>query len=392
METRANYVIVGIFTLLAVLAAFSFVYWTAALGDRGETVLLRFRIPGSASGLARGSAVMFNGVRVGEIQRVYIDVTNPSAAVADAMVDKLTPVTRSTKAIIGLAGLTGTANVEMNGSSVAEPSLFTEAEEKGTVPEIIASPSAVTNLLETAQNIATRMDAVLTQIEGFTKDARQPLTQTAKNVEKFTDALARNSDGVDKFLSSVSALSEDLQRLSGKLDGAVDELDRILKSVDQAKVASILDNADVFTRNLSDSSKRFDEVINGANGALTELNKLLGSGDAQGVMAQATETLKSYRTLADNLNERMVVINQFGETLAAYRQVANTVNGRIGSVMDGLSRFTGQGLKDVQSLVQDGRRSINRIEQAISDLERNPQRIITGGDGEVRQYDGRNRR
>ena len=38
METKANYVIVGIFTLAAILAAFGFVYWTAAIGDRGETV------------------------------------------------------------------------------------------------------------------------------------------------------------------------------------------------------------------------------------------------------------------------------------------------------------------------------------------------------------------
>ena len=97
METRANYVIVGIFTIAAVLAAFAFVYWTAAIGDRGETVLLRFRIPGSASGLTRGSAVLFNGVRVGDVQRVYIDVTNPSAAIADAQVDRLTPVTKSTQ-------------------------------------------------------------------------------------------------------------------------------------------------------------------------------------------------------------------------------------------------------------------------------------------------------
>ena len=35
METRANYVIVGIFTLVAIVAAFAFVYWAAAIGDRG---------------------------------------------------------------------------------------------------------------------------------------------------------------------------------------------------------------------------------------------------------------------------------------------------------------------------------------------------------------------
>jgi phospholipid/cholesterol/gamma-HCH transport system substrate-binding protein len=49
-------------------------------------------------------------------------------------------------------------------------------------------------------------------------------------------------------------------------------------------------------------------------------------------------------------------------------------------------------LRDVESLVRDSRRSVNRIEEAITDLERNPQRIITGGDGAVRQYDGRARR
>lgn len=389
METRANYVIVGIFTLLAVLAAFMFVYWTAALGDRGETVLLRFRIPGSASGLARGSSVMFNGVRVGEIQRVYIDVTNPSAAVADAAVDKLTPVTRSTKAIIGLAGLTGTANVEMNGSSLNEPNLFTEAAEKGQVAEIVANPSAVTNLLETAQNIANRMDQVLTQVEGFTNDARQPLLATVQNTQKFTEALANNSDGVDKFLANASTLAQQLSSLSAKLDSATVTIDELLQSVDKAKVASIVDNADEFTRNLTESSKQFDKVITGANGALTELQKLLGSGDAQGVMAQTTETLKSYRLLADNLNGRM---NDVTTTLAAYRQVADNVNGRIGAIMDGFARFSGQGLRDAQSLIQDTRRSVNRIESAITDLERNPQRIITGGDGEVRQYDGRTRR
>ena len=42
--------------------------------------------------------------------------------------------------------------------------------------------------------------------------------------------------------------------------------------------------------------------------------------------------------------------------------------------------------------MRDSRRSITRIEQAVTDLERNPQRIITGGEGTVREYDGRARR
>jgi len=68
------------------------------------------------------------------------------------------------------------------------------------------------------------------------------------------------------------------------------------------------------------------------------------------------------------------------------------VNSRLAGILDGLSRFSGQGLRDVETLVQDTRRSVNRIEEAVTDLGRNPQRIITGGEGTVRQYDGRIRR
>ncbi len=76
----------------------------------------------------------------------------------------------------------------------------------------------------------------------------------------------------------------------------------------------------------------------------------------------------------------------------AYRQVADTLNSKLGAIMDGLARFSNQGLGAVEALVRDSRRSINRIEEAVTDLERNPQRILSGGDGTVRQYDGRMRR
>src|SRR5689334_4652371 len=107
METKANYVIVGIFTIVAIFAAFAFVYWTATRGERGEMAPLRVHILGSAAGLTRGSEVSFNGIPVGTVQGVYIDLNDPSLAIADTEIDRLTPITKSTKADIGIAGLTG---------------------------------------------------------------------------------------------------------------------------------------------------------------------------------------------------------------------------------------------------------------------------------------------
>lgn len=457
METRANYVIVGIFTLVAILSAFAFVYWTAAIGERGATAVLRVRIPGSASGLGRGSFVLFNGVKVGDVKRVYIDVDNPTVAIADTEIDRMTPITKSTQADIGLAGLTGQANIELKGADPKEVKLLDQAEKEGKVAEIIANPSAVTNLLQTAQNIFTRADKVLTELEGFTKDVRAPLTQTVKNVETFSDALAKNSDGIDKFLSAVSSLSDQLKAVSGRLDTTLKAAEGLLNSVDKDQIKSIVANVDTVTANLKETSKQFDTVINNVNtavgsvndfakqtqGTLAKVNGVLDGIDPADVrtalaniqkasesadkaaadIAKVTDkianrsddidqTIKDARQLAQRLNDASVrvdgilakvdqllgsgqangVMADARDTLRSFKQVADTLNARLGTITDNLARFSGQGLRNVEALVQDSRRSINRIEEAVTDLSRNPQRILTGGEGEVRQFDGRARR
>lgn len=573
METKANYVTVGIFTIVLLLAAFGFVYWTAGIGESGDTVMLRVRIPGSASGLGRGSFVLFNGVRVGDVRRVYIDVENPSQAIADTEIDRNTPVTASTRALIGLAGLTGQANVELSGANPSEPRLIEQAEAEGRIPEITAEPSAVTNLLQTAQDIFGRADRVLGELEGFASDARGPLTTTVQNVERFSTALARNADGIDKFLASVSTLSDELAGVSGKLDGTLRAAENLLTAVDRDKVADIVGNLETFTRGLRESSGQFQEIVAGVDtavktiqtfaqrsndtlnkvdgivegvdpdtirstlanvqhateqarlavadvtkltstiggraddvdqmitdarelaqrlnaasvrvdGVLAKVDSLLGSEDAQKVLGEANSTLRSFRETAETVNTRLTltlakvdgilqgvdgakvrtaldnieqasgdartaaadvakVTSKFGDraedidqiitdagqlaqrlnaasvrvdgvlakvdsllgsdetqgvvadaraTLKSFRQVADTLNARLGTITAGLARFSGAGLRDVEALVRDGRRAITRIEEAITDLERNPQRILTGGEGTVRQYDGRARR
>ncbi len=545
METRANYIIVGVFTLLAVLSAFAFVYWTAGAGDRGETADLRVRIPGSASGLSRGSAVLFNGVKVGDVRRVYIDVSNPEVAIADAVIDRLTPITGSTQVDVGLAGLTGQANIELRGGSPNEPNLLTVAEEKGTIAVVTANPSAVTNLLETAQSIFRRADAVLDEFEGFVTDVRGPLTESVENARAFTDALGNNAEGIDTFLASVASLSETLAGVSGRLDSTLEAAEQLIRSVDSQRINAAVGNIETFTgqlatvgdgldeilakvdtavdsvvtitgtasetmarvdtvvaavdpavvtevignfrsasttvsqvaedvrrvsemvgnrsddidRIIADAQQltermsnasarvdsvmiRVDEIVSSgqAQGLITDarttmqsyqqlagrlsssserldtllagLNDLVGSGEAEGMMSQAGETLASYQVLAERLTASSArldevlnnannllddealgnVVAEANETMRAFRRVADTLEARVGSVTSGIERFTNTGLRDVEALVRDSRRSITRIEQAITSIERNPQRVLGSGEGTVREFDGRNRR
>lgn len=458
METRANYVVVGIFTLVAVLAAFGFVYWTAGFGDRGEVSSIRFRIHGSASGLVRGSIVTFNGVKVGDITRVYLDESNPTVAIADAVVLSHTPVTPSTHADVGLAGLTtGQANIELRGGNPDEPNLLDLAEAEGRIAEMVANPSAVSNLLESAQNIFRRADSVLGDLEGFAADARGPLTQTLRNVEQFSEALASNAEGVDAFLEAVTAMSTTLAGVSDKVESALETVNELIAAVDSGKVTATVDNIERFTQRLDEASEGLGGIMDGvgtavdsvvqfsagANETLARIDAVVGEVDAGAVRtaltnfeqasvsvnAAANDVTKVTATvgaraedidriitdaqqIATRLNQASERVDgvlekvdgllgsgdaeglmaEAGQTLQAFREVADTLNARMGTITEGLARFSGQGLREVEALVRDGRRSITRIEQAITDLERNPQRILSGGSGEVRQFDGRSRR
>ncbi len=456
METKANYVAVGIFTLVMLLAAFGFVYWTAGTGG-GDFATLRVRIPGSASGLGRGSAVLFNGVKVGDVTRIFIDVNDPTVALADTKIDRLTPISKSTTADVGLAGLTGQASIELKGGVVGEENLLAIAEANGTVAEITANPSALGNILQLAQNFLTRADAVLTGVENFVNDVKTPLVATAENAQKFSEALSRNSDNIDQFLASVGDLSKTFSSVSGRLDSTLATVEDLLKAVDREKITTIVGNVESVTSDLKGVSKNLETMMAGvdkavssittlsqnATGTISKVDEIVANVDPATIRSaidgikQTTETarkaaddiakvttkfgnraedidkmISDASQLAERLNAASVRVDgvlakidsllgsddanglmaQASETLKAYREVANTLNARMGTIMDGLGRFSGQGLRDVEALVRDSRRSINRIEQVITDLGRNPQRIIAGGEGEVRQYDGRVRR
>jgi phospholipid/cholesterol/gamma-HCH transport system substrate-binding protein len=103
------------------------------------------------------------------------------------------------------------------------------------------------------------------------------------------------------------------------------------------------------------------------DGILIKLDALLGTDNSQSLFVQARATLESFKKTADNLNAR------------------------IGPIADNLQKFSGGGLGDVQALVNDARRTVQNLNDAISNFDRSPQRLIFGGDT-VKQYDGRTRR
>ena len=109
METRARYALIGAFMLAVIAASFAFVYWLENKGGFGERAYYRLRFENSVSGLQGGSAVLFNGIRVGEVTGLALDPDHPDQVIATIGVVSGTPVRSDTRVGIESQGLTGGA-------------------------------------------------------------------------------------------------------------------------------------------------------------------------------------------------------------------------------------------------------------------------------------------
>ncbi|HTR15103.1 MAG TPA: MlaD family protein, partial [Roseiarcus sp.] len=144
METRANFVLIGAFTLAAVVGAFLFFMWIAGYGASGLHRHYQIVFSGSVSGLSTGANVLFNGLKVGEVTNLGFVKGNPSQVVADIDVtNQSAPINAETRARLETQGLTGSGTVALIGGEKGAPELT------GNPPVIPSLPTATLADLQT---------------------------------------------------------------------------------------------------------------------------------------------------------------------------------------------------------------------------------------------------
>lgn len=564
METKANYTIVGLFAVIIVAAAFGFIYWFAELSQTGNYAKIVVRVPGSAAGLNVGSPVRFNGIPVGQVKSVNLDFDNPQYVLAVAEVAVDTPINASSIIKLEAQGLTGSSLFEISTPDGAGSNMLQTAFETDTIIQLDAQASGIASLIETAEKIMLRTDAIVSQVETFVTSAQDPIIKTLENAETFSDALTKNADGIDEFLKSVSGLTGTIQTLSVRIDGTLASADRLLTSIDPEKIDNTLKNFETMSADASKSLAKIDlllaqvepeqigatvqnitqasqdakealnqakiaissignssedisamiadvsetaKKLNAASGrvdallaevkpgqigktlddisqasadariALGEAKKVVESvggrssdidlmitsvgdtakrlnsatqkidvllaevnpalvkqtiadistagSDARKAMADAKQVVASVGGRTEDIDQMITDVSQIAkrlndasgrvdgvlakldgflgdgdsssimadaqDTLKAFKDVAENLNKRIGPIANNLEKFTGSGLNDIQALIDETRRSVGRMERSISSIERDPQRLLFGGET-VKQFDGRNRR
>jgi phospholipid/cholesterol/gamma-HCH transport system substrate-binding protein len=299
METRANYALIGAFTIAMALAAFGFVYWFSGPSKIGKQQLYQIVFSGSVTGLTPGSAVLFMGLRVGEVTRVLIVKHDPSKVVALIRVDGGAPVKTNTQARLETRGFTGVADVLLVGGTPGAPELTAAPGE--AYPQIRAERSDIQNLLGNAQQLSTKAAELILKLDRFLDQNAEPLSATIKNAETFSKALADNSQNISAAIKDVSEAAHSLKPAAAKLEKFLATGEQTLKALDPQKLRQITAEIASASANLNKFSasglKEYQSLAADGRKAVNTLDKTLQSigRDPSQFIFGPTQTAPEYK-------------------------------------------------------------------------------------------------
>lgn len=319
METRSNQILVGsvVLGLLAALAVF--IVWLAQVGDgRDKTYDIFFQQ--SVEGLAKGSAVTFRGVPVGQIESIDLEPASPQFIRVRIAIDQDTPVLQGTTATIRGVGFTGVSQIQLDPpeqrpgepppprQEIVCPDSNPERECPYGYPVIPARPGALGQLLNTAPELLER----------------------------------------------VSALTERLTEL--------------LSDRNQESIAGILENLEVASRNFAERSPEIAAALAEARVAIQQVGI---AADRFGRLAESTDRL---------LNEDgRPLINDMRHTIRAAEESIANLNAVIADARPGVQAFSNQTLPEVGQLMRDLRAASDDLREITERLNQQGVGGVIGG-------------
>lgn len=218
METRAHYILVGLFTLGAGIGALLFALWMTGAGSERDVNLYEVMFREPVSGLSVGSPVQYSGIRVGEVEELTLDPVDPRVVRARVRVLASAPVKVDTVARQTLLNITGATAIEL-GEGLPESPLLRAT---NGIPVIEAAPSSLAQLRLTSEEILLSASNVLERANALLSEENAArVSRVLDNVVVLTDALAGQEqslrDGIQSLAASGEALNALLSRVNQQL-------------------------------------------------------------------------------------------------------------------------------------------------------------------------------
>lgn len=220
MEPRAHHVLIGVFTLVVAVAAVLFSLWLAKAGQDAETRDYDIVFLEGVRGLSRGSAVQYNGLRVGEVRQLRLDPNDLQRVRAQVSIQASIPIHEDTQARLALAGITGQSVIELSGGTPNSPLL--EATGDG-LPMIVASPSPLAQLMAGGEEMMTQITKLLDNANAFlSAENSKSLSASLQKLETLMGQLSTAGEGVPNLVKELSQASQQATTLLSSTQGLVD--------------------------------------------------------------------------------------------------------------------------------------------------------------------------
>ena len=161
METRANYFIVGLFTLLGLFGIAGGLLWLAKIqvDQQYDYYDIYFE---SSSGLSNAGDVRYNGVQVGQVVSIGLDPDHPGRVRVRVEVADDTPVNQDTISSLEFQGVTGVSFVSLyGGTPQSKPLAVLDGQD---YPVISSELSAIQDVFSSAPELLNKAIGLLENV------------------------------------------------------------------------------------------------------------------------------------------------------------------------------------------------------------------------------------
>jgi len=307
METRASYVMVGTFVVICVVGLFVALVWVAGSQIREEYAYYRTYFTGAVTGLAKGTAVRFNGIDIGRVNDLAFDQADPKRVIVTLQIDPTLRLHVDSVATLESQGLTGATYVEIEGGTANSPVL--QAEPGQAYPVIPSKPSTLQLLAQSGPAMVQDLKLAGERFSDLLNDEnRKAVSDTLQHVRSAAALIDDHAEDLEKTLNNVKSATDTLNRTLETADRAIGAADRTLATVDRAagSVQATSDSANETVQKVGRLSEDADKVVNGQSVAqFTQL------------MAQARALVASVTRLSNDL-ERQPTKLLFGDQRQGY--------------------------------------------------------------------------
>jgi phospholipid/cholesterol/gamma-HCH transport system substrate-binding protein len=283
METRANHVLIGLFTIIVSVLAVLFALWAANWQANKNYDEYDIIFEEAVTGLTTGGIVQYNGIGVGEVRRLSLDPKDPRKVIARIRLSSDTPVKTDTRAKLAFVGLTGVAQIQLTGGS--PNALRLEPTPEQPVPVIATEPSALQNVALAAGDIAERVRLILSD------ENIERITGILNDLNQLTGTLASEK-------ADIAALIKNLEQASREMNNTMTAAQGTLHGIDKNLVDKLPPLVDKLERTLAN----LDSASNNANRILGDNREAIADFSQNG-LAQVGPTLAEVRTLVRDLRK-----------------------------------------------------------------------------------------